>query len=295
MIKKLRSLIFLSFIFCVFSNAISAQTAREIMELVDSNSRERNESVFSLLKISTCKYGIKNQKVKCSQAPTIKTVESVAINTGADGKDSKSIAFILEPPAERGVGMLVYTYDEIGRDNETWLYLSALGKVKRIVSSNSEADSEPVAIFGSEFTNEDQETGKLNDYEFKLLKETKIKNSNVAIIEQTPRPSREIKSRYSKSILWVDLDKSIVLKAKMYDKRGTEIRRLLVGKIENLNGVWLARSTTILNLNSKRLSNMMLASINFGMEINSELLSKRALTDKAFRAKHLNDIRSQAN
>ena len=38
---------------------------------------------------------------------------------------------------------------------------------------------------------------------------------------------------------------------------------------------------------------MMLVSINFGMEINSDLLSKRSLTDKAFRKKHLDDIRSQ--
>ena len=217
----------------------------------------------------------------------------MAINTGLNRKDTKSIAFIREPPAEKGVGMLVYTYDEMGKDNETWLYLSALGKVKRIVSSNSDADSEPVSIFGSEFTNQDQETGKLNDYSFKLLKKGEFKKSRVAIIEQVPRPHRMFKSRYSKSILWVDLDKNLVIKAKMYDKNGTEIRRLIVGKIEKKNNVWLARSTTILNLNTKRLSNMLLVSINFGMEINSDLLSKRSLTDKAFRKKHLDDIRAQ--
>ena len=270
-----------------------SKTGRDIMERVDANSRQRSEAVFSLLKMSTCKYGIKNKKVKCTQLPTIKVIESVAINTGLNQKDTKSIAFIREPPAEKGVGMLVYTYDEMGKDNETWLYLSALGKVKRIVSSNSDADSEPVSIFGSEFTNQDQETGKLNDYSFKLLKEGEFKKSRVAIIEQVPRPHRMFKSRYSKSILWVDLDKNLVIKAKMYDKKGTEIRRLIAGKIEKKNNVWLARSTTILNLNTKRLSNMRLVSINFGMEITSDIFSKRSLTDKAFRETRLNIIRSQ--
>ncbi len=270
-----------------------SKTGRDIMERVDANSRQRSEAVFSLLKMSTCKYGIKNKKVKCTQLPTIKVIESVAINTGLNQKDTKSIAFIREPPAEKGVGMLVYTYDEMGKDNETWLYLSALGKVKRIVSSNSDADSEPVSIFGSEFTNQDQETGKLNDYSFKLLKEGEFKKSRVAIIEQVPRPHRMFKSRYSKSILWVDLDKNLVIKAKMYDKKGTEIRRLIAGKIEKKNNVWLARSTTILNLNTKRLSNMLLVSINFGMEITSDIFSKRSLTDKAFRETRLNIIRSQ--
>ncbi len=295
MFEKFKLFIYL-FTFAVMIAEVSyAKTGREIMERVDANLRERNDSVFSLLKLSTCKYGIKDKKVKCRQSPTVKVIESAAINTGINKKDNKSIAFIKEPPAERGVGMLIYTYDEIGKDNETWLYLSALGKVKRIVSSNSEAASDPVSIFGSEFTNEDQETGKLNDYDFRLLKEGKVKNDRVAIIEQIPKPHRAMKSRYSKSILWVNLEKNIVIKAKMYDRRGTEIRRLLVGKIEKRNNIWLARSTTILNLNTKRLSNMMLLSISFGMKINPDLFLRRSLTDRAFREKRLNEIRSQNN
>lgn len=290
---KLKFLIFSITLSAVITGTCYAKTGRDIMERVDANSRERNESVFSLLKMSTCKYGIKNKKIRCTQSPTVKVIESVAINTGLNRKDTKSIAFIREPPAEKGVGMLVYTYDKMGKDNETWLYLSALGKVKRIVSSNSDADSGPVSIFGSEFTNQDQETGKLNDYNFKLLKEGEFKKSHVAIIEQIPKPHKAFKSRYSKSVLWVDLDKNLVIKAKMYDKKGTEIRRLIVGKIEKKNNVWLARSTTILNLNTKRLSNMLLVSINFGMKITPDIFSKRSLTDKAFREARLNVIRSQ--
>ena len=200
MYTHIKSLIFLIPLSSFIVGACAAQTGRDIMEQVDANSRERSESVFSLLKISTCKYGIKDKKIKCKKPPTIKVIESLAINTGSDGKDTKSIAFIRQPPAEKGVGMLVYTYDKIGKDNETWLYLSALGKVKRIVSSNSDANSEPVSIFGSEFTNQDQETGKLNDYTFKLIKKGKFKKSHVAIIEQIPKPHRAAKSSYSKII-----------------------------------------------------------------------------------------------
>ena len=35
-----------------------ADSAKQIMESVDENVRARNESVFTLLKLSTCKYGI---------------------------------------------------------------------------------------------------------------------------------------------------------------------------------------------------------------------------------------------
>ena len=91
MIKKPAFVLFFSVIIFSISETSYAKTAREIMESVDANSRQRNQSVFSLLKMSTCKYGIKNNKVKCSQSPTIKTIESVAVNTGTNGKDSKSI------------------------------------------------------------------------------------------------------------------------------------------------------------------------------------------------------------
>ena len=274
---------------------VLADSAKQIMEKVDENVRARNESVFTLLKLSTCKYGISENKIKCSKTPTIKQIESISINTGPDGKDSKSIAFIQDPPSERGIGMLSYNYDDTNKDNETWLYLSAFGKIKRIVSSNSDAEAEPVAIFGSEFTNEDQESGKINDYDYKLLKETTYKNKRVAIINQIPKPHKAKKSRYGKSIVWIDLDKYIVLKAKMYNRKDTEIRRLFVNEIDKINNIWLAKSITILNLETQRLSNMKLLSINFGVNIDSGLFSKRSLTDKAFRQGHLKGIRDQTS
>lgn len=271
-----------------------AQNARSIMEKVDAGSRAHNNSAFSVIQISTCKFGIADGKVKCSRKPTVKKLESASVSIGPEGKDSKSIAIILEPASERGIGMLSYIYDSSKKDNETWLYLSALGKVKRIVASNSSGDSEPVSIFGSEFTTEDQETGKLDDYTFKLLETVKFQGRNAYVIEQTPTIERTRKTRYGRSVVWVDTDRNVVLKAKMYNKREAEIRRIISSGVEKVNGVWMARSTTILNLVTNRLSNLSIRAIHFGMQIDPELLSKRSLTDTAFRERQLNILRLQA-
>ncbi|HSF92451.1 MAG TPA: outer membrane lipoprotein-sorting protein, partial [Paracoccaceae bacterium] len=163
---------------------VTAQSARAIVERMDENAQMQNDSSFSVLKISTCKFGISNNKVKCTARPTVKTLESASITVGRNGKDAKSIAFVLEPASERGIGMLSYTYDDANKDNETWLYLSALGKVKRIVASNSTADSQPVSLFGSEFTTEDQETGKLDEYAFNLLDTVTYQGNKAYVIEQ---------------------------------------------------------------------------------------------------------------
>ena len=271
-----------------------AQDARGIMERMDTNSRAQNDSAFSIMQIATCKFGISGGKVKCKVRPTIKKIESASINTGAGGKDAKAIAIILEPASERGIGMLIYTYDDTRKDNETWLYLSALGKVKRLVASNSDANSEPVSLFGSEFTSEDQETGKLDDYNFKLLDTVTFQGRKAFVIERTPTKARARKTRYARSVIWVDAQRYIMLKAEMYDKRGKEIRRIITGKVQRIKGVWLARSITIMNLVTNRLSNMSLGAIFFGVKIDPELLTRRALTDKAFRERQLNALRAQA-
>lgn len=270
-----------------------AQSARSIMDRVDSNSLNQNNSVFSVMQIATCKFGVSNDKIRCTARATVKSLESASINTGPGGKDSQSIAFILEPASERGIGMLSYTYDS-NKPNETWLYLSALGKVKRIVASNS-SNSEPVSIFGSEFTTEDQETGKLNDYTYNLLDTVTFKGRKTHVIEQIPTPARARQSRYARSVIWVDADRYISVKAEMYDKRGKEIRRVIADNVQRINGVWMARSVTIMNLVTNRLSNMKMESLYFGVSIDPALLTQRALTDTAFRQRHLDALRAQAN
>ena len=157
------------FIMFMSVGGAQAQSAKDIMIMVDERTRQQNDSSFTILRISTCKYGLKGSKVKCTKKPVVKKLESASITVGQNGKDIQSILFVREPKSERGVGMLSHTYDDPAKDNETWLYLSALGKVKRMVASNSDDDSEPVSLFGSEFTTEDQETGKIDEYEYALL------------------------------------------------------------------------------------------------------------------------------
>ena len=283
------------FIILMSAGAAQAQSAKDIMIMVDERTRQQNDSSFTLLRISTCKYGLKGSKVKCTKKPVVKKLESASITVGQNGKDIQSILFVREPKSERGVGMLSHTYDNPAKDNETWLYLSALGKVKRMVASNSDDDSEPVSLFGSEFTTEDQETGKIDEYEFTLLDKVTYKGRKAYVIEQVPNANRARKSRYSKSVMWIDQERFLMLKAALYDRKGREARRIFANKIEKINGIYLARSVTLMNLIESRLSNMALLSIDFGVDIDPALLTKRALTDTAFREKHLNNLSAQAN
>ena len=277
----------------ITSLAQAEMTARELVQKMNDNQLLTTNSSFNLLQLTSCKYGTHNGKLKCVEKPRIKLLESAQINLGADNKDSQSITIILEPASEKGIGMLTYTYDASDQDNETWLYLSALGKVKRIASGRDDEDTEPTSVFGSEISTEDQETGKLDHYTYKILQRGNYKNRPVAVIESLPTVEGAKHTRYGKLRTWVDRERFISLKIQMFDKHGNAIKHVSAAKVEQINGIWLARSVTFKNLVSQRLTNMNIKTINFGLNIDVKFLTQRALTDQGFRQRHLQSLREQ--
>jgi hypothetical protein len=189
--------------------------------------------------------------------------------------------------------MLTYGYDEAGRNNQTWLYLSALGRVKRIAGGDSDEETEPASIFGSEFTTEDTDTGKLAEYSFKRLEDTTQSNRKVWKVESLPNAERAKKSRYSRTVHYIDQERYVVLRSEMYDKYGKEIKRVMASRVELVNDNWLARSVTMMNLVSNRLSNMAFVEIYTDLDINDAFLTQRTLTDNAYRETGLEALRAQ--
>ena len=279
----------------VFGAPASAQnlSGLEIMERVEDSQRATSDSAFNRMQLSTCRFGIKDNRITCAERPRIKSLESVGKNYGEDGKDSKNVTIVQEPAAERGVGMLSFSYDDTQRDNETWLYLSALGRVKRIASGNSDDDAEPASVFGSEFTTEDTDTGKLEEYEINILDETTESGREVWKIELIPNAQRALKSRYSRTVNYVDKERFVVLRVEMFDQYDNEIKRLLASRVELVNDIWMARSLTMMNLVSNRLSNMAFLEIYTDVEVEDEFLTTRTLTDVAFRETELEKLRQQ--
>lgn len=280
---------------CAFFSVAQAQDAREILDKLEDNQRSTSNSAFNKMQMSSCLFGIKNNKITCAERPRIKSLESVGVNFGPENKDTKSIAIVLKPAAERGIGMLSYNYDDAEKDNETWLYLSALGQVKRIASGNSDDDSEPASFFGSEFTTEDMDNGKLDEYEINLLEETKTSGRDVWKIETIPNEERAKKTRYGRTVLYVDKERFVSLRTELFDEYGQEIKRMMSSKIELVNNVWVARSVTMMNLVTNRLSNLATLEINIDLAIPDEFLTQRTLTDVAFREAELIKLRSQIN
>ncbi|MBW2942690.1 outer membrane lipoprotein-sorting protein [Zhongshania aquimaris] len=266
------------------------ENAQLIMEKMDEQQRLVSDGSLTRSQLSTCKFGQKDKQINCVETPRVKILESVSKQYGPDKKDSKGVSILLEPASERGIGMLTYNYDDPNRDTESWLYLSALGKVKRMASGTGE-DSEPVSVFGSEFTTEDMESGNTNEYDYKILQQGPFGDREVWVIEAIPKPVRAVKTEYSKLLYWVDKERYTLLKAQTYDKRGKPYKQLTFKNIEKINELWIARDVTLINLQSQRLSNMKTEAITTNVAVEDEFLTQRTLTDFAYREKTLEALR----
>ncbi|MDH5731064.1 MAG: outer membrane lipoprotein-sorting protein [Gammaproteobacteria bacterium] len=274
----------------VVSTFAYADQARDIMD--KANNRNDGASQYSLQTIATCKYTIQNNQLKCSERPRVKVMESVQLDVGKNNKDSKSLMVIQKPAAEYGIGFLQFDYDEQGRDSDQWMYLSALGKIKRIVSGN---DDEPKTgtLFGSEVGYEDVERRHLDDFVYKIVKEEKQQGRDCWVIESVPKPTYARKSNYSRSLSWIDKERYMIIKAKMFDRRGRLAKQMNQSDFFQQDGIWLARKLNMNNVQSKRITTMKSTKVLVNVAVADDLLSQRSLTDGAFREQKLQSMRER--
>lgn len=261
---------------------------KAIMQRV--NDVDDGHSQYSRTVFATCRYQIKGGKMACAEKPRVKMMEGASKDYGKDGKDSRGINIILQPAAEKGIGFLAYDYDDPKRDSDQWMYLSAMGKVKRIVSGS---DDEPKSgtMFGSEISYEDVEPTHIDDYVYKLVKEEEFAGRPCWVIESRPKPHRARKSNYSRSVIWIDKERDLILQSQLYDRSGRAIKHLLFSGYEKINGVWVARRMNVNNIQTRRITTMKTEKVVINPKVDDGLFMLRTLTDGAYREQQLRLLR----
>jgi len=267
-------------------------SATDIMEKVYT--RYDGDTRISRQSISTCKYGLKNKSIACIEQPRIKVSENYGKDFGNRGEDSKSLTLIVEPASERGIGILQYDYEDITREADQWIYLSALGKPKRVAAGNQDED-EPKkgSMFGSEFALEDLEKARAKDYTATILKEVIYKKRPCWIVQLIPTPEKARKSSYSKMVAWIDKERYVEHKVQYYDRKGLYVKKKTQIGWEKKGNVWFARKLIMDNLISKRISVMETHNISFNVSIDDEFLSLRSLTDASFRERNMRELKTE--
>ena len=196
-------------------------SGRAIMELVDARDDGDNASQ-DMLMILIDKRG--NQRKRA--------IRSFSKDFG---EDTHSIMFFLSPADVKDTGFLTYDYDEFDRDDDQWLYLPALKKVKRIASSDKSG-----SFMGSDFSYADMTERKLDHYDYTLMKEAEVDGVPVWQVEAIPNTPEEIEETgYTKSVVFVRKDNYVVIRSVAWVKKGKRLKYFDVKKLEQIDGIWI--------------------------------------------------------
>lgn len=201
------------------ANNLNAQnlTAREIMNNNDTQQRANDES-------SELEMQLINKRGK------IRTRKVVQVKKNAADLNEKTLIRFLSPADVKGTGML--TIERSDRDDDQWLYLPALKKVRRI-SSSDKSDN----FVGTDFTYQDLKSEELENYDYKILKKEKLGGLDCYVISAEPNNPKEKKeSGYGKREIWIDKENFVNIQTKFYDKKGELFKILKAEDIRLIKG-----------------------------------------------------------
>ncbi|HXJ22208.1 MAG TPA: outer membrane lipoprotein-sorting protein [Polyangia bacterium] len=154
---------------------------------------------------------------------------SMATKLYDGGKTEKRVYRFLSPADVQGTSILVYDYE--AKPDDVWIYLPALRKTRRVVSSQKAQ-----SFMGSEFSYGDLNIPALDDFDYKLVKEEAVKGEPCWVIDLTPKSKDVADSEgYSKKTYWVSKDKYAVMRGLYYDKDGKLLKELVAENIKLLD------------------------------------------------------------
>lgn len=203
-------------------------------------------------------------------------VRNLKIYSKYYGRDIKLLSLFETPADIRGTAYLSFDWDEPMRDDDSWLYLPALQRVKRIATSDT-SDS----FLGSDFTYADINGLEVSwyDYSFVNMSES-VDGQDCWVIEAIPKP--EFKERaeqatgYSKFQSWIRKDNFLQVRAQAWELRGNRIKFFTASEIELIDDIWTIgrlQAVTTRNGQQEHASVLQITSIQYDVEIGDELFT----------------------
>jgi hypothetical protein len=203
---------------CAFATAAAAAPSpREIMDKVTTTRKlDGSEAVIKMTVVG-------------EDGQTREREITMATKLYDGDKTEKRIYRFVSPADVQGTGILVFDYQ--AKADDVWIYLPALRKTRRIVSTQRSQ-----SFMGSEFSYGDLNIPALDDFDYTLVKEEVAGGEPCWVIDLAPR-SKEIAAAegYSKKTYWVSQEKLAVVRGLYYDKDGKLLKELVAQDIKLLD------------------------------------------------------------
>ncbi len=195
----------------------------------------------------------------------VRTVESMSKDYG---KDKKSIMLFQKPADVKGTMFLSWEYDSQDKEDDKWLYMPAMKKVRRISGA-----SKNEYFMGTDYTYDDMGDRNVNEDRHTLLGKEKIGDKDCWKIESVPLDPEDL---YTRKILWIDSISYLIIKGEYYDKDGL-VKTYQALDVRKQDGFWLTFRSEMNNVSRQHKTILEIESIQFNTGVQDSLFQVTTL------------------
>jgi len=236
---------------------LEADTGRDIMQkVVDAQAADSSAMDMRMVLIDR-KGGVSTRRIQT----LVRNVDGL----------TQTIVVFLEPASVKNTRFL--TIENESRNDDQWIYLPALRKVKRIAAGEKDG-----SFMGSDFSYSDMSFAgsPVDDSVHTLLREETLEGVNCAVVESVPRPGTN--SSYGKTISWVDTGAWIPRRVDLYSTDGRTLMKQLVQEdITQVGGRWTAGKITMTTVASEHRTIMEVLQVKYDISLDSAYFTTRFL------------------
>ena len=233
--------------------AAPAQDARRIVEEVQRRAQASSERYEGSLRVINARGKITEKRWRYDRL-------------GSHGA-SKAVLRFLAPAEVRGVALLVLNHPE--RSSDQWMWTPALQRERRIALQDRRT-----RFFGTDFSFEDLEERDVDQYDYRLEGEEALGGVACWRIEARPRHSKI--SQYDRSLLWVRKDHYVFWRVENFS-RDSLLRRVTYSDLENMQGIWTARTIEMADLRQGSRTLLRLEKLEYNVPMKDEAFTLQAL------------------
>ncbi|MCK4408683.1 MAG: outer membrane lipoprotein-sorting protein [Candidatus Eisenbacteria sp.] len=186
------------------------------------------------------------------------------------GDVEKKVMFFEFPADVRNTSFMNWSYMTIGEDDDQWIYLPALKKVKRI-SSDSKGDY----FMGSDFTYDDLGDRHPSSDTHTVLGYENVNGEPCYVVQSVPIEEEYI---YGRTVSWIVADKWVVVKKDFYDEDDELLKTLTVDEYGDVDGYWVVTRSTMYHIQRDHTTTMVLDDVQLDTGIPDGRFTERMMT-----------------
>jgi len=172
-----------------------------------------------------------------------------------EGDGDKSLIIFDTPRDVKGTAFLNFTHKT--GDDDQWLYLPALKRVKRISSRNKSG-----SFMGSEFAYEDISSQEVEKYTYKWIRNEVYDGRECFVLEYYPVDKKN--SGYIRYVTWLDKNEYRAWKVDYYDRKNSLLKTLTFNDYRKyVDRYWRAGEMYIINHQTGKSTRLIMSDYKF--------------------------------